>query len=278
MKLIPIEGNSLSLDGGAMFGNVPKEVWKEWFVPDEKNRIRLASRALLYQTESGKNFLFESGSGAFFDPKMRERFDIENENRLLANLESQGIREQDIDGVVLTHLHFDHAGGVLSTFEEGKPRLLFPKAQYYLGKEHWERAKTPHIREKASFIPFLQPLLENCKRLILIEGNHHPDLGEETSFRYSNGHTVGLMLPQIQFQGKSIHFASDLIPGIAWVHLPVTMGYDRYPELLVNEKRILFEEIISKNSCLFFTHDPLISFATIHQETSGKFKAEPLSL
>lgn len=278
MKLFAVEGNALLLDGGAMFGNVPRELWKQWLIPDDKNRIRLASRALLYQTDEGRTFLFETGTGTFFDHKMRERFGIQKEHFLLENLASHGIQEKDIDVVILSHLHFDHAGGLLSAYDEGKPRLLFPKATYYVGKEHWERAQNPHLREKASFIPHLQPLLKNSGRLILIDGIRHPDLPETLSFQFFHGHTVGLMLSSLSIGENKLIFAADLIPGMPWIHLPITMGYDRYPELLVNEKKCLFDTMSSAHSALFFTHDPTTICAHIHQEAPGKYLGTPCHL
>lgn len=274
MKLTAIEGNTQRLDGGAMFGNVPKELWKQWSPPDEKNRIALACRALLIQTDDGRNVLCDVGIGAFFEPKLRERYGVmETEHLLLKNLEALGLRENDIDTIILSHLHFDHAGGLLSAYGNGEKRLLFPKAKYYVGHEHWNRAKQPHIRERASFVPLIHDFLEDSKRLFFIENQTHRDLNFGINFRYSQGHTIGLLIMEIAQPEGPVFLVNDLIPGTAWVHLPVTMGYDRYPEFLVDEKKQLLKEAIQRKGILFFTHDPQVIWATVSCDENGKFSA-----
>jgi len=268
MKFNAVEGNRQQLDGGAMFGNVTKEMWKKWIAPDEKNRIPLACRSLLVQ-DNGKNYLFDVGIGAFFEPKLKERFGVfEEEHRLLKNLEALGISEEDIDGIILSHLHFDHVGGLLPPYGE-TPRLLFPNAKIYLGKEHWEHAQKPPLREGASFTSEIIELLRQSPRLNLVEGKEHPDLKGLVEFFYSHGHTVGLMLSKIE----DVVFVSDLIPGGPWVHLPVVMGYDRYPELTVKEKQDFLEKAVAKKTRLFFTHDPENPWAQVSQDSKGRYSA-----
>ncbi|MDP1834503.1 MAG: MBL fold metallo-hydrolase [Chlamydiales bacterium] len=279
MKIFAVEGNSQRLDGGAMFGNCPRALWERWTDVDAINRIHLACRALLVQTDDGRNVLFEAGIGAFFDPKLRERFGIvEEAHVLLRNLARLGLRDADIDQVVLSHLHFDHAGGIVSAFSEGPLRLLFPKAIFYTGKHHFGRAQHPHIRDKGSFIPLINDLLIDSGRLKLVEGLTHPDLDFGVSFRYSEGHTPGLMLASLELDTGPLVFVSDLIPGMPWMHLPITMGYDRYPEKLVDEKRRLLEELIQRNGKIFFTHDPEIPCASIQQDESGRFFGSPIDI
>lgn len=276
MKLYPVEGNTQHLDGGAMFGNCPKALWSKWLPPDATNRIPLACRALLCQLHDGRNVLFEAGIGAFFDPKMKERYGIlEEEHILLKSLESLGLREADIDLVILSHLHFDHAGGVLSAYREGEPRLLFPKATFYVGREHVLRAKRPLLRDRASFIPLINETLEASGRLVLVDGPTHPDLDFGVSFRFVHGHTPGLMLAQIETDEGLVVFVSDLIPGIPWMHLPITMGYDRFPELLVEEKAAVLEKLVSDGGQVFFTHDPTVSLAKVCRDAKGHYVAQP---
>jgi glyoxylase-like metal-dependent hydrolase (beta-lactamase superfamily II) len=279
MLLHAVEGNTLKLDGGAMFGNAPKVLWEKWLKPDDNNRILLASRAMLVQTTQGLNILFEAGTGAFFDPKLKERYGIEDpEHALLRNLKALGLTENDIDAVVLSHLHFDHAGGLLSTYDEGKPRLIFPKAQYYVGKEHWKRACHPHMRDQVSFIPILHSLLEESHRLHFVSVNDLKIGDLAIRFHYSHGHTPGLMLAEIQANGKPLAFASDLVPGVPWLHLPITLGYDRFPELKVNEKKKLLDSLASSQGMLFLTHDISTPCISLSLDNQGKCLAEPIKL
>lgn len=272
MKLIPLEGNRQRLDGGAMYGNAPRAVWETWSPPDSSNRIELACRALLCITDNGKKILFETGIGTFFEPKLRNRFGIvEDEHVLLNSLRTAGYEPESIDAVVLSHLHFDHAGGLLSAFEDGEPRLVFSNAKFYVGEEHWQRALSPHARDKASFIPVLNKLLSESQRLILVKNDGLTDLAPTITFRFSHGHTVGLMLSEINTSSGPVVFCSDLIPGAPWVHVPISMGYDRFPELLIDEKKTLLEDLVKRGGTLFFTHDPKQSFGVVAKDDKGKF-------
>ena len=269
MQLWSLIGNSQQLDGGAMFGNAPKALWSRWIAPDPQNRIPLACRCLLAKDLGGRNVLFEAGIGAFFEPALRERYGVVEERHvLLDSLATAGLSHEDIDVVVLSHLHFDHAGGLLAAWEEGKPpRLLFPNATFVVGAEHWRRAEHPHPRDRASFIPELQQLLADSGRLELVEGEHAASLGEAVRFSYSDGHTPGLMLAEV----GGMVFCADLIPGRFWVHLPITMGYDRYPEALIDEKRAFLEDKLARGIELFFTHDHDCAAARVVRNEKGRY-------
>jgi len=206
MQLLSIEGNTQRLDGGAMFGNCPRPVWEKWAPPDERNRITLACRALLVREDASagkpaRNVLLEAGIGAFFDPKMRERFGVQEDRHvLIESLAKVGLAPEDIDVIVLSHLHFDHAGGLLTAWKEGEaPKLAFPKAAYVVSEGSWQRANTPHARDRASFIPELQGLLEATGRLEVVKaGEKSKTLGDAYSFTISEGHTPGLMLTRVE--------------------------------------------------------------------------------
>ncbi len=273
VRLYSVLGNTQRLDGGAMFGNVPKAMWSQWLPADADNRVALACRALYAEGLAGKRVLFETGIGAFFEPKLRERYGVvEDRHVLLDNLHALGVRHEDIDVVVLSHLHFDHAGGLLAPWQAGlPPQLLFPNATFVVGARHWERALSPHPRDRASFIPELIPLLQASGRLQWVDGEHCQALGDTVRFHYSDGHTPGLMLAEIVAEGDGMLFCADLIPGMAWVHLPVSMGYDRYPERLIEEKRELLQEIAARGARLFFTHDPAIAAATPARDDKGRW-------
>ena len=269
MQLWSLTGNSQQLDGGAMFGNAPKALWSRWIAPDAQNRIPLACRCLLARGLDGRNVLFETGIGAFFEPALRERYGVVEERHvLLDSLAQAGLSHQDIDVVVLSHLHFDHAGGLLAAWEEGEPPgLLFPKATYVVGAGHWRRAQQPHPRDRASFIPELQALLEDSGRLELVEGEHSATLSASVRFSYSDGHTPGLMLAEV----GGVVFCADLIPGRFWVHLPITMGYDRYPEEIIDEKRAFLEDKLARGIELFFTHDHDCALARVVRDERGRY-------
>ncbi|HEL4256867.1 MBL fold hydrolase [Stenotrophomonas maltophilia] len=280
MKLWSIRGNSQRLDGGAMFGNAPRALWEKWAAPDELNRIELACRALLASPLEGKTVLFETGIGAFFDPRMRERYGVqESQHVLIDSLREAGFEHEDIDVVVLSHLHFDHAGGLLAAWSEGRePELLFPNATYVVGAQHWQRALQPHPRDRASFIPELPGLLQASGRLEVVDGEFSRALGSSVRFSYSDGHTPGLMLAEIVGHGHAgdvarggVVFCADLIPGRSWVHVPITMGYDRNAELLIDEKRQFLEDKLARNVHLFFTHDPQVALAQLGRDDKGRF-------
>jgi len=255
-----------------MFGNVPRALWSQWMSPDAHNRIELATRGLLVEDLLGKRVLFETGIGAFFSPSLRDRFGVDQaEHVLLSSLEARGTTHEDIDVVVLSHLHFDHAGGLLAGYQDGsEPTLLFPKARFLVGEHAWHRACDPHRRDRASFIPELPALLEASGRLELVNGERSKTLGDAARFRYTNGHTPGLMHTELGGDG-GVLFCSDLMPARPWVHLPVTMGYDRYPEALIDEKTAALNDALKRDIRLFFVHDSDCAMARVAQDAKGRF-------
>jgi len=274
-RILAVEGNAQRLDGGSMFGNAPKALWRRWVEPDAENRIPLATRALLVQEED-RAILFETGIGVFFEPKLRQRFGVTPDRHvLLENLARHGLDDGDINVVVLSHLHFDHAGGLLAPWQEGEPpRLLFPNATFVVGRSQLERAERPHARERASFIDGLPALLRRTGRLELVDGSESETLGGTYRLHRSDGHTLGMLCTEISTDRGPVLFVSDLAPGRAWTHLPITMGYDRNPELVIDEKSALFTDLVERGARLFFTHDPEVGLARLARDDSGRFFAE----
>ena len=224
---------------------------------------------------NGKTVLFETGIGAFFEPRMKERYGVvEDGHVLLDSLARAGVTHEDIDVVVLSHLHFDHAGGLLASWQaDTPPRLLFPEAKFIVGRECWARALQPHARDRASFIPELPALLEATGRLQVIDGDRSPTLGDDVHFEYSHGHTPGLLLSTISGDNGrgGVTFCADLIPGRPWVHVPITMGYDRYPELLIDEKTKFLDDKLERGVRLFFTHDAECAMASVTRDTNQRY-------
>jgi len=272
-----IEGNRQLLDGGAMFGNAPRPVWEKWIAPDSKGRIPLACRCLLLNFD-GVTVLCETGIGAFFEPKMADRFGVQTPSRhlLLENLKAAGHPAETIDYVVLSHLHFDHAGGLLPTYQEiqaGNDHLVFPKAKFIVGETAWERALHPHFRDRASFIPGLTDKLKASGRLILVPKDPLPEpLKSRLEFMTTDGHTPGHMHTLFKGDKEKVFFCGDLVPGRAWVHLPITMGYDRFPEQLIDEKARMYQRALGENWLLFFTHDPEVAASHLKRSNDGKYE------
>ncbi len=278
-KLYSIEGNTQKLDGGAMFGNAPRLMWEKWIAPDELGRIPLACRALLVDYGDCK-ILFETGIGCFFEPKLAQRFGVQNPDRhmLLESLKAKSFSADEIDYVVLSHLHFDHAGGLLPTYQEiqnGNQGLVFSKAKFIVGLEAFARAENPHPRDRASYIEGLSQKLKDSGRLILVENARTPkELEGKVEFFLSNGHTPGQLHAIVLGQSKKIVFTGDLVPGTQWVHLPITMGYDRYAELVIDEKKNLYDITCDKDYLFFYTHDYQYSASALTINEERKFVAK----
>lgn len=268
--LYSIEAGRFLLDGGAMFGVVPKTLWNKYIPPDEKNRIPMAMRSLLIKSlQTGKVYLIDTGSGDKFNTKMASIYGLDYEHsHLLRSLESSGLKPEEITDIIFTHLHFDHCGGTTEYDQEGNLNEVFPNAAYHVNHRHWQTALNPNPREKASFFPENLDPIRKSGRLILTENNQQYEPGLHSICVH--GHTEGQQLPVIQAEEKTIVFAADLIPTYAHIPLPWIMGYDMAPIQTLKEKETFLEHAVSGSWYLFLQHDSTHEIVTVQYE-NGKF-------
>jgi glyoxylase-like metal-dependent hydrolase (beta-lactamase superfamily II) len=281
MRLYPIEAGNFKLDGGAMFGVVPKTLWERTNPSDYKNRIEMASRCLL--VEEGKRLiLIDTGMGNKQGDSFFRHYGLWGDYSLVSSLALAGFHPDDITDVFFTHLHFDHCGGAVNKDNTGKLIPAFKNAYYWVHKSHWEWATFPNAREKASFLPDNILPLEQSGQLKFIE-DPGPFI-KETPFPFSiqliDGHTEKQMLPLIEYQGKKILYAADLVPTVGHIPIPYIMGYDTRPLLTLKEKEQILRNSFEKEVLLFLQHDPhhqLISLQNtekgIRMENHFKFKS-----
>jgi glyoxylase-like metal-dependent hydrolase (beta-lactamase superfamily II) len=275
MRVSSLSGNFIRLDAGTLFGHVPKALYHRWIAVDSEGRARLANRSLLVEDGTGR-ILLEAGVGTFFSPSLRRRYGVESSHHgLLRALANRDLSDEDIDWVILSHLHFDHAGGLLAPHDPDQaPRLLFPRARFLVTRDAWERSRRPHRRDQASFVNELPDLLEQSRRLVIVDDLATAErmLGERFRFRLSEGHTPGMLHTTVIGERASLFFGADLVPGCAWVHLPVTMGYDRHAELVVDEKARLYRDTDFSRTVLFYPHDPDVPASRI-ERNEEKFQS-----
>jgi glyoxylase-like metal-dependent hydrolase (beta-lactamase superfamily II) len=269
-QLYTIEAGRFLLDGGAMFGVVPKTLWNKFIQADDKNRIPMAMRSLLIKSgNTGKIYLVDTGSGDKFNTKMAAIYGLDYEHsHLLRSLQSAGVKPEEITDIIFTHLHFDHCGGTTNYDDNGNLTDVFPNAEYHVNHRHWQTAIHPNEREKASFFPENIEPIQNSGRLRLIKDNHQyePGLGSLCA----DGHTEGQQLPVIQAGNKTIIYAADLIPTYAHIPLPWIMGYDMAPVQTLKEKEMFLENAAAANWYLFLEHDSTHEIVTVKKE-NGKF-------
>lgn len=273
-EICPVPTGLFGLDGGAMFGTVPKVLWERSNPADEKNRIPMEARALLLKSPNN-NILIDTGNGRDFvakygeklGSKFAEMYNIDDKGpTLLKSLAHHGLTPEDINHVILTHLHFDHAGGA-TTEKNGKLVPTFPNAQYWVQKENLETAQKPNLRERASYYPAnFQPLIENGV-LKLLEGSTENFL-PGISALVSDGHTKAQQMIKVTDGQKTILYCGDVVPTSSHVRVPWLMGYDLHPLTLMEEKQKYLSEAAEKSWYLFFEHDPYCDSASIEKSGS----------
>jgi glyoxylase-like metal-dependent hydrolase (beta-lactamase superfamily II) len=254
------------LDGGAMFGVVPRNLWERTNPPDEKNRILMALRTLLVRG-NGRTILIDTGVGEKYGEKFRSIYSIDLENRTLEQrLGEYGVRPEDVTDVILTHLHFDHVGGAVR--REGNALApAFPNARHYLQKRHWEWAMRPSDRDKASFIPENYMPLYERGMVDVVDGTTElfPGIRLETV----DGHTFAQQLVRIVDDRRSIVFCCDLIPMSAHVPAPYIMGYDLQPLVTLEEKTRFLAKAVDDRDILVFEHDPFVQGGIVLSDEKG---------
>lgn len=269
MNLYAINTGFFKLDGGAMFGVVPKSIWNKLNPADENNLCDWALRCLLIE-DGNKLILIDNGIGDKQDAKFLSHYFLHGDDTLNSSLAKYGFSCDDITDVILTHLHFDHCGG--SIIREGEKLIpAFKNAIYWSNQEHWKWATEPNDREKASFLKEnILPIKESGQLKMVNE--HSSDFGLQTSdisLRFVNGHTAAMMLPQISYKEKTIVFIADLLPSIGHIPLPYVMAYDMFPLTTMQEKKSFLIEAVDNNYILFFEHDPLYECCTVQLTDRG---------
>lgn len=264
--LHPLETGRFGLDGGAMFGVVPRPLWEKAAPPDGRNRIDMAARALLLQG-SGRTILIDTGNGTKWDEKLSGiyRFDTA-EHDLVRSLRALGLTPADVTDVILTHLHFDHAGGATERVE-GRLQPMFPRALYYVQREQWEAAQRPTERDRASFYPddFLPLQERGVLRFTEGGGEIFPGI----TLAVFRGHTSALQCPVISDGRTTVLYCADLVPMTPHVALPWIMGYDLRPLVTLEEKRKTLARAAEEGWILFFEHDPRTAAATVRMGEKG---------
>ena len=267
MKLYSIHAGNFKLDGGAMFGVVPKSMWEKLNPPDENNMCNWAMRCLL--VESGDRLiLIDNGMGDKQSEKFFGHYFLNGDDTLDKSLGSHGFNRNDITDVFLTHLHFDHCGG--SIIKEGDQYLpAFKNAIYWSNKAHWQWATVPNDREKASFLKEnILPIQESGK-LQFIDTVEGIEFVKDFNIRFVKGHTDAMMLPEIRYKNKTIIYVADLLPSAAHIPLPYVMAYDTRPLETLIEKKAFLEEAQQKDFILFFEHDPVIECCNLQLTDKG---------
>ena len=274
MQLYSVNAGYFKLDGGAMFGVVPKSIWNKINPADENNLCSWALRCLLIE-DGNRLILVDNGNGNKQDAKFFSHYYLHGDDTLDKSLAKYGFHRDDITDAFLTHLHFDHCGGSIIRVGD-KLVPAFKNATYYSNKAHWDWAVYPNEREKASFLKENILPIEESGRLKFIDVPQAVDgkLGESPfteniTIRFVSGHTEQMMLPQIKYKGKTIVFMADLMPSAGHIPIPYVMAYDMFPLTSINEKKSFLKEAIAGDYIFFFEHDPVNECCNLQQTERG---------
>ncbi len=265
-KISTLETGTFGLDGGAMFGIIPKPLWNKTNPADEKNRIQLGVRCLLLESDS-KKIIVDTGMGNNWDDKFISIYNVDQQkNNLIKSLDKKNIKPEEITDVILTHLHFDHTGGS-TKLENGKLLPAFSNAKYHVQKKHYDWAINPSDKDRGSFIPItFQPLFENGL-LQFTNGEEYFD--DEIQFLTINGHTFSQQMLKISDSSNTFLFCGDLIPTMYHIPIPYVMGYDIQPLETIKEKKKFLQQAVDENWKLIFEHDPINVSATVRLSQKG---------
>jgi glyoxylase-like metal-dependent hydrolase (beta-lactamase superfamily II) len=266
MKIYPIETGNFKLDGGAMFGVVPKTIWQKTNPADANNLIDMSMRCLLIEDED-RLILVDTGLGSKQSDKFFGYYYLFGDFSLDASLKTLGFHRDDVTDIFLTHLHFDHCGGVIERNKEGLLIPAFKNAKVWSNQDHWNWATEPNPREKASFLKENINPIQESGQLQFIQQDSKSQLGFEVLFM--DGHTEKQMLPKLNYQGKTLVFMADLLPTIGHIPLPYVMGYDTRPLLTIKEKADFLNLSADKNYYLFLEHDAHNEICTVKHTEKG---------
>ena len=275
MNLHVIDTGHFKLDGGAMFGVVPKALWNRHQPADEKNRCTWAMRCLLIEAH-GRVILIDTGMGNKQGDKLRSHFEPHGEGDLLASIARAGYTREEITDVVLTHLHFDHCGGAVQKRPNGHLELTFPNAIHWSEENHWKWATDPNPRERASFLK--ENILPIKESGMLKFVNDDTEIIPELWFAIADGHTHGMLIPHLEIGEETLVFMADLLPSPTHIPLAWVMGYDIDPLQTIREKEAFLAEAAENNFILFYEHDPVIECSRVVQTEKGFRASDMLSL
>lgn len=270
MKIQILETGYFKLDGGAMFGIVPKPMWERKNQPDEKNLCTWSMRCLLVQTE-GRNIIIDTGLGDKQDAKFRSFFEPHGTDSLVGSLQEKGLQPEEITDVFITHLHFDHVGGAISRDERGSLIPTFPNATYWTNKVHWDWALNPNPREAASFLQEnILPLKHHNVLSYIDVSDKDVNWLPGIDIRFVYGHTEAMMVPIFTIGDKRIIYCADVLPSSFHIGLPWIMSYDIRPLATLSEKKKLLEEALDHGDLLLFEHDPKIVGGVLGRNAKGR--------